>query len=105
MIDVEIDGKKVEMIIDTGCARTLVPKQLWVKFSVLGGGELKCFGTIEAKWDVKTKRSWNQCLWVMLMDYQYLEGSLLSKPSKGRVGSVHNYMYEDDIKVELPPKV
>ena len=32
-IDVEINGKQVEMMIDTGCARTLVPKQ-WFKENI-----------------------------------------------------------------------
>ena len=32
-IDIEINGKQVEMMIDTGCARTLVPKQ-WFKENI-----------------------------------------------------------------------
>jgi len=60
-IDVEINGKQVDMIIDTGCARTLVPKQWFkenincpirhstAKFTAFGGGELKCLGTFDAK--------------------------------------------------------
>lgn len=59
-IDVEINGKQVEMIIDTGCARTLIPKQWFkenvnsplkqsdAKFSAFGGGQLKCLGTFDA---------------------------------------------------------
>ena len=64
-IDVEINGKPVEIIIDTGCARTLLPKRWFrdnidsplkqsnAKFSAFGGGELNCLGTLEA--NVKCK--------------------------------------------------
>ena len=64
-IDVEINGKPVEMIIDTGCARTLLPerwfrdnidsplKQSNAKFSAFGGGERNCLGTFKA--NVKCK--------------------------------------------------
>ena len=60
-VDVDINGKSLEMIIDTGCARTLIPKQWYseniaipltkskVQFSVFGGGQLKCLGTFNAK--------------------------------------------------------
>ena len=59
-IDVEINGKPVELIIDTGCARTLLPKRWFrdnidsplkqsnAKVSAFGGGELNCLGTFEA---------------------------------------------------------
>ena len=61
-INVEINGKQVEMMIDTGCARNLVTKQWFkenincpirqstAKFSALGarGGELKCLETFDA---------------------------------------------------------
>ena len=64
-IDVEINGKPVEMIIDTGFARTLLPKRWFrdnidsplkqsnAKFSAFGGTELSCLGTFEA--NVKCK--------------------------------------------------
>ena len=64
-IDVEINGKLVEMIIDTGCARTLLQKRWFIdnidsplkqtnaKFSAFEGGELNCLGTFEA--NVKCK--------------------------------------------------
>ena len=60
-IDVESNGKPV----DTGCARTLLPKRWFrdnigsplkqsnAKFSAFGGGELNCLGTFEA--NVKCK--------------------------------------------------
>ena len=60
-IDVEINGKQVKMMIDTGCARTLVPKNWFkenidcpirhssAKFTAFGGGELKCLGTFDAR--------------------------------------------------------
>ena len=53
-IDVEINGKPIEMIIDTGCARTLLPRRWFIdnidsplkqtnaKFSAFGGRELNC---------------------------------------------------------------
>ena len=59
--DVEINGKLVQMMIDTGCAKTLIPKQWFrnnlniplnptnVKFSAFGGGDLKCLGVFDAK--------------------------------------------------------
>lgn len=49
------------MMIDTGCAKTLIPKQWFrnnlniplsptnVKFSAFGGGDLKCLGVFDAK--------------------------------------------------------
>lgn len=58
--DVEINGKPVEMLIDTGCAKTLIPRQWFldnlntplrptsVKFSAFGGGNLKCLGVFNA---------------------------------------------------------
>ena len=64
-IDVEINGKPVEMINDPGCARTLLPKRWFIdnidsplkqsnaKFSAFGGGELNCLGTFEG--NVKCK--------------------------------------------------
>ena len=60
-IDVEINGTQVKMMIDTGCARTLVPKQWFkeninwpirqstAKLTAFGGRELKCLGTFDAK--------------------------------------------------------
>ena len=59
--DVEISGKLVQMMIDTGCAKTLIPKQRFrdnlntplnptnVKFSAFGRGDLKCLGVFDAK--------------------------------------------------------
>ena len=59
--DVEINGKLVQMMINTGCAKTLIPKQWFrdnlntplnptnVKFSAFGGGDLKCLGVFDAK--------------------------------------------------------
>ena len=59
--DVEINGKLVQMMIGTGCAKTLITKQWFrdnlntplnptnVKFSAFGGGDLKCLGVFDAK--------------------------------------------------------
>ena len=59
--DVEINGKHIKMMIDTGCAKTLIPKQWFknnlniplnptnVKFSAFGGGNLNCLGVFDAK--------------------------------------------------------
>ena len=64
-IDVEMNGKPVEMIIDTSCGRTLLPKRWFkdnidsllkqsnAKFSTFGGRELSCLGTFVA--NVKCK--------------------------------------------------
>lgn len=58
--DVEINGKLIQMMIDTGCAKTLIPKQWFknnlnttlnptnVKFSAFGGKNLKCLGVFDA---------------------------------------------------------
>ena len=66
-IDVEINGKPVEMIIDTGSARTLLPKcwfrdninsplkQSNAKFLAFGGGELNCLVTFNANVKCKTQ--------------------------------------------------
>lgn len=59
--DVEINGELVQMMIYTGCAKTLIPKQWFrdnlntplnptnVNFSAFDGGDLKCLGVFDAK--------------------------------------------------------
>jgi len=60
-INTEINGKPLQMIIDTGCSRTLIPKEWFeaeinsvlkeskVKFTVFGGGTITCLGTFDGK--------------------------------------------------------